>query len=63
MRLAFVVACATLASVGVAIAEPYPTRPITLIVPFGAGGPVDTLARQLIEPMRAALGQPLLSRT
>ena len=38
----------------------YPSRPITLIVPFGAGGPVDTLARTLIEPMRVSLGQPVL---
>src|SRR5262245_24931293 len=60
MRRAFVVACATLAGVGVAFAEPYPSRPITLIVPFGAGGPVDTLARQLIEPMRVSLGQPVV---
>src|SRR5499426_3632355 len=57
---ALAVACAMLAGVGVAVAQSYPSRPITLIVPFGAGGPVDTLARTLIEPMRAALGQPLL---
>ena len=38
----------------------YPTRPITIIVPFPAGGPVDTLARLLAEPMRRALGQPLV---
>jgi tripartite-type tricarboxylate transporter receptor subunit TctC len=40
--------------------QSYPSRPITLIVPFGAGGPVDTLARTLIEPMRVSLGQPVL---
>ena len=38
----------------------YPTRPISLIVPFPAGGPVDTLARLLAEPMRVSLGQPLV---
>jgi tripartite-type tricarboxylate transporter receptor subunit TctC len=38
----------------------YPTRPITIIVPFPAGGPVDTLARLLAEPMRQTLGQPLV---
>ncbi len=38
----------------------YPTRPITIIVPFPAGGPVDTLARLLAEPMRRSLGQPLV---
>jgi tripartite-type tricarboxylate transporter receptor subunit TctC len=40
--------------------QPFPLRPITLIVPFPAGGPVDTLARILSEPMRASLGQPVI---
>ena len=57
-RTAFAVACATLAWMGVAAAQSYPSRPVTLIVPFGAGGPVDTLARALSEAMRASLGQP-----
>jgi hypothetical protein len=43
-----------------ACALDYPTRPITIIVPFPAGGPVDTLARLLAEPMRQTLGQPLV---
>ncbi len=38
----------------------YPVRPITLIVPFAAGGPTDVLARLLGERVRAALGQPVL---
>jgi tripartite-type tricarboxylate transporter receptor subunit TctC len=38
----------------------YPTRPITAIVPFSAGGPVDTMARLLAQPMQAALGQSLI---
>jgi tripartite-type tricarboxylate transporter receptor subunit TctC len=38
----------------------YPTRPITVIVPFSAGGPVDTMARLLSEPMQRVLGQPLV---
>ncbi|HKA70941.1 MAG TPA: tripartite tricarboxylate transporter substrate-binding protein [Xanthobacteraceae bacterium] len=59
-RAALAVAGVTLAAVGMAVAQSFPSRPITLIVPFGAGGPVDTLARVMIEPMRAALGQPLL---
>lgn len=41
-------------------AEAYPSRPITIVVPFPAGGPVDTLARVLTEPMRASLGQPVI---
>jgi len=43
-----------------AAALDYPTRPIVVIVPFPAGGPVDALARLLAEPMQAALGQPLV---
>jgi tripartite-type tricarboxylate transporter receptor subunit TctC len=49
-----------LGAVAPAAPQAYPSRPITLIVPFGAGGPVDTLARTLIEPMRVSLGQPVL---
>jgi tripartite-type tricarboxylate transporter receptor subunit TctC len=43
-----------------AIAQDYPTRPITVVVPFPAGGPTDTLARILGERMRASLGQPFI---
>jgi tripartite-type tricarboxylate transporter receptor subunit TctC len=39
---------------------PYPSRPITLIVPFVAGGGVDTTARILAERMKTTLGQPLV---
>ena len=38
----------------------YPTRPITVIVPFAAGGGADVIARVLAERMRAALGQPII---
>jgi tripartite-type tricarboxylate transporter receptor subunit TctC len=41
-------------------AQVYPTRPITVIVPFPAGGPTDSLMRVLSEPMRVSLGQPLI---
>jgi tripartite-type tricarboxylate transporter receptor subunit TctC len=41
-------------------AQSYPSRPITMIAPFPAGGPSDALARILSEPMRAALGQPVV---
>src|ERR1051325_3992202 len=40
--------------------EDYPTRAITMIVPFPAGGATDTLARFLAEKMRAILGQPII---
>jgi tripartite-type tricarboxylate transporter receptor subunit TctC len=45
---------------GVAAAQGYPTRPITMIVPFPAGGATDTLARFLSEQMRGILGQPVI---
>jgi tripartite-type tricarboxylate transporter receptor subunit TctC len=43
-----------------AAAQTYPSRPITMIAPFPAGGPSDALARVLSEPLRAALGQPVV---
>jgi tripartite-type tricarboxylate transporter receptor subunit TctC len=43
-----------------ASAQPYPSRPITMIVPFPAGGATDTLARLLGETMRGILNQPIV---
>ncbi len=45
---------------GIATAQTYPDRAITLVVPFGAGGVTDTTARLLSEPMSVALGQPVV---
>jgi hypothetical protein len=44
----------------IARAQTYPIRPITIFVPFAAGGPADTLGRILVERMRAPLGQPVI---
>ena len=49
--LAVAAACAT-----TAFAQDFPTKPITFIVPFAAGGPTDRVARDLAEAMRKALG-------
>src|SRR5258707_296816 len=45
---------------GMAAAQIYPARAITMIVPFPAGGATDTLARFLAERMREILGQPVI---
>src|SRR5260370_16462190 len=45
---------------GIAAAQNYPVRAITVIVPFPAGGATDTLARFLAERMRGTLGQPVI---
>jgi tripartite-type tricarboxylate transporter receptor subunit TctC len=44
----------------IASAQSYPSRPITMIVPFAAGGPSDTIARIMAEHMSLSLGQPII---
>src|SRR5260370_3722843 len=40
--------------------QPYPTRPISVVVPFAAGGPTDVLARILGQHMSQTLGQQIV---
>src|SRR4051794_15476638 len=49
-----------MASISTAAAQSYPSRPITMIVPFAAGGPVDTVARIVAAPMTRTLGQTIV---
>jgi len=58
MALGLPLAAAVLAT---ARADDYPSRPIRVIIPFGAGGPTDVFTRVLAEELRKALGQPLVS--
>ena len=58
--LARLAAISTLAFAAAAFAQGYPARPVTVIVPFAAGGPTDTLARILSERMARSLGQSVV---
>ena len=51
---------AAFGAVQTAQADPYPTRPITLIVPFAAGAVADLVARIVADRLRATLGQPII---
>ena len=55
-----IAAAATLAVAGGAQAQAYPTKPITMIVPFAAGGPTDIIARIVADHMSKTLGQQLV---
>lgn len=57
--LALVVAVAAAGSFS-AHAQAFPTKPITLVIPFAAGGPTDLLGRALAQSMGASLGQTVI---
>ncbi len=59
-KLAVAIALTILAGVMAAQAQTYPSRPITLIVPFPPGGSTDAAARLLSERMKQSLGQPVV---
>ena len=60
MRKIVLAVLAVLAFANSASAQNYPSRPITIIVPFSAGGPSDVMARILAERMKVALGEAVL---
>ena len=56
LRAALAVCCAAMS----ATAQEFPSRPITMVVPYPAGGPTDTIARVLADRMKTELGQPVI---
>ncbi len=60
MKKTAILAAALALWAGAAAAQQYPTRPITVIVPFAAGGPTDVVARIVGENMSKTLGQQLV---
>jgi tripartite-type tricarboxylate transporter receptor subunit TctC len=64
-RTSRTIVAALLSVVGLANIKPvsaqnYPSRPITMVMPFPAGGPTDTVGRIVAERMRTSLGQPII---
>jgi tripartite-type tricarboxylate transporter receptor subunit TctC len=59
-KAVFAALIATLGLAGGASAEKYPSHPITVVVPFSAGGPSDAMMRILGERMKTSLGEAVL---
>lgn len=61
MRILLAIVLAVVAATpGGAQTQTYPSRPVTIVVPFPAGGSTGAMARILLEPMQVALGQPII---
>jgi tripartite-type tricarboxylate transporter receptor subunit TctC len=59
-KLLTLAAAIAFGAISTAKAQTYPSRPITVVVPFAAGGPTDTVARIVADHMRNSLGQPVV---
>jgi tripartite-type tricarboxylate transporter receptor subunit TctC len=59
-KVLFAAAFAALVSAGQAAAQDFPTRPMTMVIPFAAGGPTDVLGRVVGQRMSEALGQQVV---
>jgi hypothetical protein len=60
VKKALVIAAGLAVISSAALAQNYPTRPISMIVPFAAGGPTDVIARIVADPMSRILGQQVV---
>ena len=60
MRLLIAVLTLLAGTLGTAQAQSYPSKPITIVVPFPAGGSTGVLARILVEPLQRSLGQSII---
>ncbi|MBX9740149.1 MAG: tripartite tricarboxylate transporter substrate binding protein BugD [Beijerinckiaceae bacterium] len=60
MKRLILALAASVAFAGMSVAQTYPTKPITMIVPFAAGGPTDIVARLVSENMSKTLGQQIV---
>jgi tripartite-type tricarboxylate transporter receptor subunit TctC len=60
MKVIAATLCALLALAGIAAAQPYPSGPVTMVIPFAAGGPTDVLGRIVGESMSKTLGQSVI---
>jgi len=59
-RVRYLIATCLALATGSLLAQAYPSRSVTLVVPFAAGGPTDVVARSLGQAMTASLGQTVV---
>jgi tripartite-type tricarboxylate transporter receptor subunit TctC len=59
-NLFYLLVATTLAGIGSATAQNYPSRPITIVVPFAPGGATDVIGRTMADRMRTLLRQPVI---
>ena len=60
LRMVTAAFAALLSLLNPAAAQDYPTRPITMVIPFAAGGPTDVLGRVVAAKMSDILGQQIV---